>query len=134
MCFKYLRTVAHDNTIRFNTAALQLLPDGLRASYARARVEVQERLDGSIAVVHRGRTVATKPAPAEPVVLRARSGRRPNGQPPVDSHPLLDDIGHGAQDGCSPPSGEDPGSYPHQASTHPSLEESATDIIIEQQP
>ena len=34
LCFKYLRTVAHDNTIRFNGAALQLLPDGLRASYA----------------------------------------------------------------------------------------------------
>ena len=26
LCFKYLRTVAHDNTIRFNGAALQLLP------------------------------------------------------------------------------------------------------------
>ncbi len=134
LCFKYLRTVAHDNTIRFNGAALQLLPDGLRASYARARVEVQERLDGSIAVVHRGRTVATKPAPAEPVVLRARSGRRPNGQPPGRLAPSLGRHRTRRTDGCSPPSGGDPGSYPHQASTHPSLEESAADIIIEQQP
>ena len=41
LCFKYLRTVANDNTVHFNGAALQVLPDGLRASYARARVEVQ---------------------------------------------------------------------------------------------
>ena len=120
LCFKYLRTVAHDNTIRFNGAALQLLPDGLRASYARARVEVQERLDGSIVVVHRGRTVATKSAPAEPVVLRARSGRRPNGQPPVDSHPLLDDIGHGAQTAAPRPPAKTQARIPTKpALTHP---------------
>ena len=52
LCFKYLRTVANDNTVHFNGAALQVLPDGLRASYARARVEVQVRLDGSILVFH----------------------------------------------------------------------------------
>ena len=120
LCFKYLRTVAHDNTIRFNGAALQLLPDGLRASYARARVEVQERLDGSIVVVHRGRTVATKSAPAEPVVLRARSGRRPNGQPTVDSHPLLDDIGHGAQTAAPRPPAKTQARIPTKpALTHP---------------
>ena len=71
LCFKYLRTVANDNTIHFNGAALQALPDGRRTSYARTRVEVQERLDGSIVVVHQGRTVATEPAPAGPVALRA---------------------------------------------------------------
>ena len=52
---------------------------GARTSYARTRVEVQERLDGSIVVVHQGRTVATEPAPAGPVALRARTGRRSNG-------------------------------------------------------
>ena len=36
---KYLRTVANDNTVP-DGAALQVLPDGLRATYARARVEV----------------------------------------------------------------------------------------------
>ena len=58
---KYLRTVANDNTVHFNGAALQVLPDGLRATYARARVEVQVRLDGSILVFHQGRCVAFGP-------------------------------------------------------------------------
>ena len=79
LCFKYIRTVANDNTVRFNGATLQILADDLRASYARAKVEVQERLDGSIVVVHRGRTLAAEPAATEPVTLRARSGRRANG-------------------------------------------------------
>ena len=74
LCFKYLRTVANDNTVHFNGAALQMLPDGLRASYARARVEVQVRLDGSILVFHQGRCVASAPAPLEPVTLRAAKG------------------------------------------------------------
>ena len=73
LCFKYLRT--NDNTIHFNGAALQVLPDGLRASYARVRVEVQVRLDGSILVFHQGRSVA----PLEPVTLRAQKGPRYNG-------------------------------------------------------
>ena len=79
LCFKYIRTVANDNTVRFNGATLQLLYDELRASYARAKVEVQERLDGSIVVAYRGRTLAAEPAATEPVTLRARSGRRSNG-------------------------------------------------------
>jgi hypothetical protein len=84
LCFKYIRTVANDNTVRFNGATLQILPDVNRASYARAKVEVQERLDGSIVVVHQGRTLAVEPAPDGPVELRARSGRRSNGHPPAD--------------------------------------------------
>ena len=31
LCFKYLRTVANDNTVRFNSTTLQLLPDAHRA-------------------------------------------------------------------------------------------------------
>ncbi len=96
LCFKYRRTVANDNTVHFNGAALQVLPDGLRASYARARVEVHERLDGSIVVLHQGRTVATEPAPAGPVVLRARNGRRSNGQRPTASPACPASDGHGA--------------------------------------
>ena len=46
LCFKYMRTVANDNTIRFANSTIQLLPDMQRMSYARVRVEVQERLDG----------------------------------------------------------------------------------------
>ncbi len=79
LCFKYIRTVANDNTVRFNGATIQILSDGYRDSYARAKVEVQERLDGSIVVVHRGRALAAEPAPHGPVDIRARTGRRANG-------------------------------------------------------
>ncbi len=79
LCFKYVRTVANDNTVLFNGSTMQIMPDGHRASYARAEVEVQERLDGSIVVAYQGRTLAAEPAPPEPVTLRARGGRRSNG-------------------------------------------------------
>ena len=79
LCFKYLRTVANDNTVRFNGATIQILPDGYRDSYARAKVEVQERLDGSIVVLHQGRTLAAEPAPRGAGDIRARTGRRANG-------------------------------------------------------
>ena len=71
-CFKYRRTVAADNTIRLGEHRLQLLPDRERSGYARAHVEVQERLDGSLAVYHEGRQIGSKPAPVEAPVLRAR--------------------------------------------------------------
>ena len=90
LCFKYVRTVASDNTVRFNGATLQLMADASRASYARATVEVQERLDGSIVVAYQGKTLATKPAPSGPVTLRARTGRRSNGHLPsarASEHP-----------------------------------------------
>ena len=93
LCFKYLRTVANDNTVHFNGAALQMLPDGLRTSYARARVEVQVRLDGSILVFHQGRCVASAPAPLEPVTLRAQKGPRYNGLLLADT-PSLSDNGN----------------------------------------
>ncbi|MFQ5861408.1 MAG: ISNCY family transposase [Dehalococcoidia bacterium] len=83
LCFKYVRTVAKDNTVRFGGHTLQLLPGLDRPSYARVRVEVQERLDGSLAVAYQGRVLATREAPPHPVVLRARKGTR--SQPPAPS-------------------------------------------------
>ncbi|MBI2964834.1 MAG: ISNCY family transposase [Chloroflexi bacterium] len=77
LCFKYLRTVAADNTLRFGGEVLQLLPSAERASYSRTRVTVLERLDGGLAVRHDGKTVASRKAPPEPAVLRARYGERP---------------------------------------------------------
>ena len=63
LCFKYQRTVARDNTVRFAGHTLQLLPGPDRLSYAQARVEVQERPDGSLAVCYQGRVVASREAP-----------------------------------------------------------------------
>ncbi len=76
LCFKYQRTVARDNTVRFGGHTLQILPGPDRPSYAHARVGVQERLDGSLLIAYQGRVLATRVAPAHPVVLRARKGPR----------------------------------------------------------
>jgi hypothetical protein len=87
-CFKYQRTVAPDNTVRLESQRLQLLPDPYRASYARAQVEVHERLDGSLAAYYQGRCLATTPAPLEAPVLRARSGKRvPGSHTPLRQEP-----------------------------------------------
>ncbi len=58
-CFKYPRTVANDNTVTLGPHHVQILPDGAR-SYAKARVELHERLDGSIAIYHQGRCLVTQ--------------------------------------------------------------------------
>ncbi len=86
-CFKYTRVVAADNTIRFGGQVLQLLPDAQRASYAKAEVEVHERLDGSVAVFHQGRCLATRPAPPSAPTLRARIGPRPLALPRANARP-----------------------------------------------
>jgi hypothetical protein len=80
VCFKYVRTVALDNTVNFGEHRLQLLPDQQRRSYARAEVEVHERLDGSLAVCYAGRCLVTTTAPVEAPELRARHGRRAPGR------------------------------------------------------
>jgi transposase len=75
-CFKYVRVVGADNTVRFAGETLQILPSKQRASYARLRVEVQERLDGSLRVYSEGRCLTTREAPLEARDLRARRARR----------------------------------------------------------
>ena len=93
LCFKYRRIVAKDNTVKFGNQTLQLLPGKERSSYVRARVEVQERLDGSLAVVYQGRVIASREAPPLPVTLRSRRGIRhqdpggPNPPAPVPTRP-----------------------------------------------
>jgi hypothetical protein len=53
--FKYLRRVGLDNVVALGPHRLQILPSNGRSSYYRARVEVQERLDGSLAVYYQGK-------------------------------------------------------------------------------
>lgn len=82
-CFKYHRTVSPDNTVTLSPHRLQLQPTAQRASYARATVEVQERLDGSLAVYYQGQPVLTTPAPPTAPELRARKARRPGAGTPA---------------------------------------------------
>ena len=72
-CFKYRRTVGRDNVVRFGEHRLQIMPTNGRLSYVRARVELHERMDGSLAVYYQGQCLATKAAPPEAPVLRARN-------------------------------------------------------------
>lgn len=79
-CFKYWRSVGQDNTVRLGEARLQLEPGPGRRSYARAKVQVHERLDGSLGVYHEGRLLVSKEAPPEAPVLRlhnAHHAQRP---------------------------------------------------------
>jgi len=73
LCFQYQRTVAKDNTVRLGEHTLQLLPGPERTSYARARVQIQERLDGSLVATYQNRIIAHRPAPPTTPMLRARS-------------------------------------------------------------
>ena len=65
-CFKYLRTVANDNTVALGPYRLQLLPGPGGRSYAQARVEVREHLDGTLSAVHHGQPVAHQILAAPP--------------------------------------------------------------------
>jgi hypothetical protein len=68
-CFKFRRTVRNDNTISFGGTLLQIPPGPDRISYARARVDVHQYLDGSLAILYKGETlVVFQPAnPDRPV-------------------------------------------------------------------
>lgn len=77
-CFKYSRVVGMDNVVTFGERQLQILPTNGRLGYARTRVEVQERLDGSIAVYYEEQCLATISAPPTAPVLRARHMPRVN--------------------------------------------------------
>jgi transposase len=72
-CFKYYRTVSRDNVVRFGEHRLQILPTNGRLSYVHARVEVHERMDGSLAVYYQGQCLASNPAPPEAPVLRVKN-------------------------------------------------------------
>ena len=76
-CFTHTRSVAPDNTLRFEGRVLQLPPGPDRVSYARVVAEVHERLDHSIAVYYRGRQLLAAPGEASlPLRTRRRRDQR----------------------------------------------------------
>lgn len=67
-CFKHRRTVTNDNTISFDGHRLQIPPGPTRISYARARVDVLQYLDGRLAICYKGDVLITyQPASPDPV-------------------------------------------------------------------
>lgn len=90
-CFKYQRTVSHDNTISLNGRLLQLAPGPGGRSYGGARVDVHARLNGTLAVYHRGHRLQAKRLPlgfrrVKPNQPSA-SPPRPTSHPPSPDHP-----------------------------------------------
>jgi len=69
-CFKYARTVGADNVVRYEQHRLQVLPSNGKSSYAGRKVEVQVRLDGSLAIYYQGRPLVSQVAPMEATLLR----------------------------------------------------------------
>ena len=95
-CLKYQRTVGSDNVARFKCHRLQIQPGIDRASYARARVTVHERFDGTLAVYYKGQLLPTTEAPPDSGLLRSNRSTsdvmvkrllRSNGHKPGPHHP-----------------------------------------------
>ncbi len=74
LCFKHLRQVARDNTVKYQLRTLQLLPAQSRPSYAGVKVEVLEQSDGQLMVQHEGKVIAHQEAPPKAGALRAAQG------------------------------------------------------------
>jgi hypothetical protein len=53
-CFKYQRHVANDNTVRLGSLVIDIPPNRQRISYARCRVDLHQRFDGTLHVFHQG--------------------------------------------------------------------------------
>jgi hypothetical protein len=94
LCIKERRKVAKDNTVQYHGQTLQLFPGTDRPSYARARVEVQERLDGRLLVCYRGKLLTPGEAPPLAADLRA-SATSP--VVPAPAWPLEDEGTQGAR-------------------------------------
>ena len=78
---RYQRVVGRDNIVTIPGYALQIPPGPHQRSYARARVEVRELLDGRLLVLRDDRILLEQPAPTTPFVLVPRDSavarRRP---------------------------------------------------------
>lgn len=72
-CNKYKRVVGGDNVVRFNGKRLQIMPLNGRASYAHARVEGHEKLDGTLAIYYQGEYLSVRSAPAEAPLQRVKA-------------------------------------------------------------
>lgn len=92
LCFKEWRRVAKDNTVQYYGRTLQLFPDADRPSYARARVEVQERLDGQLVVCYRGKVLTPGEAPPLAATLRALAAARTEDGPVIQTEIDMPDL------------------------------------------
>ena len=79
-CFKYERTVANDNTVKLEGRLIAIPPGPGGRSYAKARVELHEGMDGGLGVYYQGKRIAFEEASEQGIVLRTKHTRR-RGEP-----------------------------------------------------
>jgi len=80
-CFKYQRLIANDNTVRLGAVVMDIPPNRQRISYARCRVDLHQRFNGTLHVYHHGiHLTAVSPPPDR---LARTAGSRLS---PVRSH------------------------------------------------
>ena len=104
-CFRYWRTVSPDNVVTLEGRAIPIPPGPQRRSYARARVEVREHLDGSASVHYQGRCIARQ----GPQSADLRTKRRGNiGEKPAPPTPVNNTTPKPARAGPPKPSAEHP--------------------------
>ena len=72
--FGYQATVLNDNTVRLHGMVIDIAPGPQQRSYARARVEVRQLLDGNWRVYYHNQLIASAPSTANGE-LRALKGR-----------------------------------------------------------
>jgi len=84
-CFKYQRTVQHDNTVQLDGHLLQLRPGPGGRSYAGSRVDVHAHLDGTLAVSYRGQQLVTKRLPPRHRPSQSPQDRFRKGKPHPDT-------------------------------------------------
>ena len=82
-CLKHMRTAGRDNVVQFQGRRLQILPSHGRTSYARTRLEIHERMDGTLAVYHQGLRLRATTAPLEAPGLRADAAHEPQPASPT---------------------------------------------------
>lgn len=82
-CFRYWRKVSIDNVVSLSGRLIHIPPGPGKRSYARARAEVREHLDGSASVHYQGSCIARQPALS--TALRAK----PRGKPEESPAPTL---------------------------------------------
>jgi hypothetical protein len=83
LCIKERRRVAKDNTVQYYGKTLQLFPGPDHPSYARAHVEVQERLDGRLLVNYHGKILTPTEAPPLAAILRSLAATKPEDRYPA---------------------------------------------------
>ena len=84
-CFKYRRTVQHDNTVQLEGRLLQLRPGPGGRSYTGLRVDVYAHLNGTLAVAYRGQPLAIKVLPRGQRPSQQPQDRFPEGTPDPDT-------------------------------------------------